>query len=92
MEIKLPAHLEQFVFQQVESGIFATPSDAVCQAVESWKSRESKLQSLREQIQIGEDQIDRGECIQIQPGKLSEFFESLKQEVFEQLQLERAAP
>ena len=63
MEISLPADLDQFVADQVEQGLFESPADVICEAVNVLKERERQLADLRAKLQEGADQLARGEGI-----------------------------
>lgn len=64
--ISLPPHLASFVHGQVESGNFKTESEVVQHALSLMQqqsmTREQRLEKLRAEIQIGVDQLDRGDC------------------------------
>ncbi|HRX81234.1 MAG TPA: type II toxin-antitoxin system ParD family antitoxin [Pirellulaceae bacterium] len=64
--ISIPSDLEQFVNDQVASGAYTNAEHVVREALERMrerdKSRETRIEELRQQIQIGIDQADRGEC------------------------------
>ncbi|MGE5608384.1 MAG: type II toxin-antitoxin system ParD family antitoxin [Bacillota bacterium] len=61
MTISLSPELQRFVEEQVRSGRFVTADAAVAEAVRQMKEREEKLASLRREIQIGLDELDRGQ-------------------------------
>lgn len=61
MTISLSPELQRFVEEQVRSGRFVTTDAAVAEAVRQMKEREEKLASLRREIQIGLDELDRGQ-------------------------------
>jgi antitoxin ParD1/3/4 len=64
--VSIPSDLEQFVNDQVAAGAYANAEHVVREALERMrerdKSRDSRIEELRQQIQIGIDQADRGEC------------------------------
>lgn len=57
----LTPDLQQFLDQQVAAGKFASSDAAVAEAVRQMKNREEKLAWLRREIQIGIDELERGE-------------------------------
>lgn len=61
MTISLSPELQRFVEEQVRSGRFVTADAAVAEAVRQMKEREEKLVSLRQQIQVGLDELDHGQ-------------------------------
>jgi antitoxin ParD1/3/4 len=71
MHISLTAELETRVKAKVESGLYNNASEVIREALrfmdthEDW-IHEVKLARLREQLQIGADQLDRGEGIVIE--------------------------
>ena len=77
MHVSLTTHLEEYVREKVESGLYNSNSEVVREALrlmgERDRLREIRLEELRKEIQIGIDQADRGELI---PG--DEVFRQLK--------------
>jgi antitoxin ParD1/3/4 len=61
MTIRLTPHLEEFVDEQVRAGKFASADEAVAAAVNQMREREEKIAWLRREIQLGVDQLERGE-------------------------------
>jgi antitoxin ParD1/3/4 len=65
MNVSLTPELEQFVHQKVTSGLYLSASEVVREALRLLEERDrqsaTKLEHLRNQIQIGLDQADRGE-------------------------------
>ena len=59
IDVSIPAEFEPFVQSAVESGEFGSPADVVAEALRLLKKRGQ----LRKEIQIGLDQLDRGEAI-----------------------------
>lgn len=61
----LTEHFERFIDDSVASGDYADPSEVVRDALRLLEQRrredELKLQRLREAVQVGLDQLDRGE-------------------------------
>gem|GEM_PF-657372 len=55
------SHLEQFVTRIVAGGRFHSEEDVVAEALRLLEVRERKLEALRKDIQVGIDQLDRGE-------------------------------
>ncbi|MDN3638766.1 type II toxin-antitoxin system ParD family antitoxin [Simiduia curdlanivorans] len=70
MHISLTAELESRVKAKVETGLYNNASEVIREALrfmethEDW-IREVKLARLREQLQVGADQLNRGEGINI---------------------------
>lgn len=61
MTITLSPELESFIKRQLDSGAYASASEVVSNALKLLEERERQLQLLREEIQEGIDQLDRGE-------------------------------
>lgn len=62
MTIRLQAESEKFIAEQVRAGKFASEEEAISAAVDQMREREEKLAWLRRELQIGVDQIERGDC------------------------------
>ena len=67
MEITLSPQEEKFVAEQIESGAFRTAEDLVKHALETFMVQETFINAnaakLRAEIQIGIEQIERGETV-----------------------------
>jgi antitoxin ParD1/3/4 len=61
MNVSLTPELERFVTQKVESGLYATGSAVICEALRLLQERERSIEELRKQIGLGIEQADRGE-------------------------------
>ncbi|NCP03647.1 MAG: type II toxin-antitoxin system ParD family antitoxin [Deltaproteobacteria bacterium] len=84
MHISLSPELESRVKSKVESGLYNNASEVIREALrfmdthEEW-IHEIKLAHLREQLQIGIDQLDRGQGITIESRKgLDRLFEVVR--------------
>ena len=71
MYVSLTAELESRLRAKVSSGLYSNASEVICEALrfmdehENWV-HEVKLVSLRKQLKVGTDQLDRGEGIAIE--------------------------
>jgi antitoxin ParD1/3/4 len=67
LNISLTRELEEFISSHVQSGRYQSASEVVRQGLrllqEQETTREAQLERLRNQIQIGLDQADRGELL-----------------------------
>lgn len=67
MNVSLTPELERRIAEKVESGLYTTASEVVREALrllfEADEAREQRLARLRADIQLGLDQLDRGEGI-----------------------------
>jgi antitoxin ParD1/3/4 len=68
MNVSLTPELEKYIQKQVASERYQTASEVVRQAIRMMQQGEAyekaKLEALRQDIQIGLDQLDRGEYIE----------------------------
>ncbi|MGH2534564.1 MAG: type II toxin-antitoxin system ParD family antitoxin [Thermomicrobiales bacterium] len=62
MTVTLAPHLEALVWQKVEAGPYRTADEVIQEALEALEERE-QLQQLRAKLQVGIDQLDRGEGV-----------------------------
>ena len=89
MDVNLPPDLHQYLSDQVSRGVFPSIDDAVTQAVVVLREQESELElrraELLRKIDVGIEQLDRGECVVVPREKLGEFFEEIKREGREEL-------
>ena len=69
MNISLTPELEKFIQNKVDSKMYQTASEVVREALrllaDHDQTRQAKLEALRRDIQVGLDQLDRGEFIEI---------------------------
>ncbi len=63
LHISLPESLREFALERVEKGAFSNPSDYVRALIRADRERQQKLELLRRDIQVGIDELDRGEGI-----------------------------
>jgi putative addiction module CopG family antidote len=74
MEIQLTGSQEAFISRNVESGRFASPDDAVREAVDLLARHESELQRLRGFVQEGIADLDSAEYEEFADENLHELF------------------
>ena len=84
MNVSLTPELEAFVEQAVQSGRYASASEAVREGLRLLEEREAKLLNLRREIQKGIDSGVAGEWNQ-------EMMEDIKRRGRERLAAQRAA-
>ena len=67
MEVSLTPEMERWVTERVKAGEFESESAAVCAGLLLLQKREAeartKLDALRRDVQVGLDQLDRGEAV-----------------------------
>lgn len=61
LSISLPEPMRQFVEQSVKDGSYSTTSEYIRALIRAEQEKREKLESLRRDIQIGVDEIERGE-------------------------------
>jgi antitoxin ParD1/3/4 len=65
MNVSLTPELEALVHEQVQSGQYSSASEVIRDALRMFNQRQrdrlAKLEDLRREIQIGIDQVERGE-------------------------------
>jgi antitoxin ParD1/3/4 len=81
MDVLLTPELEQFVVEQVKSGIYHSPSEVIVESLRLLREYEQlnkiKRDQLRHDVQMAVDQIQRGE------GQLYYSAEELADEIIE---------
>lgn len=81
MNITLPPGLEEFVQEQVASGLYVSSSEVHCEALRLLKLRvdqAERLSSLRAAVHEGALQADRGEARACTPGDIVELAKARK--------------
>ncbi len=67
--VQLPDDLDAFVREQVEAGSYASPDEVILAGVRRFKAQAERDAERRarffEAVQVGLDQIDRGEVIEV---------------------------
>ena len=82
MNVSLTPHLEEYVKEKVKSGLYNSSSEVVREALrlmgERDRLRDIRLDELRKDIQIGIDQIERGESTEYTTETLHELFDDIR--------------
>lgn len=80
MNVSLTPELEEFVAIKVKTGLYNSASEVVREGLrlihEQDQLRAIKLEELRKEIQVGIDQLDRGEGVEYQSA--TELVEDIK--------------
>jgi putative addiction module CopG family antidote len=76
----LPSDLSQFVKGEVASGQFASEEQVVIEGVRLLQAHKKKLEQLRADIRLAEEQFERGEYTEYDLESLREFFDEVKRE------------
>ena len=75
----IPTEFQPFVSDAVASGRYRSEEDLISAALRLLEDRERKLAALREDLQVGLDQLDRGETIDLSDSEARRaFFEEIK--------------
>jgi len=74
--------LRQLVQEELATGEFASEDELLLQAVRLLADRNRRRQELRRELQVGRDQLDRGEGIELDSDEaLGVFFDEIEAEV-----------
>lgn len=79
MPVQLPADVEASIRQKVESGHFPDAGEVVREAMRLLDEQERQFNELRAKLQVGLDELDRGEGVEWTPALM----EQLRQEADE---------
>ena len=74
----IPSDLEHFVQQQVATGQYQSQDEVVVAGLQILREVKCRQAKLREQVQVGIDQLDRGEGIQLNQDELRAFFDDIQ--------------
>jgi len=75
----LPPDLEQFVHDQLATGKYQSATDVLCDGVRLLRDREVRLESLRNEIDRGITQLDRGEFVELDlEAAMQDFFDDVE--------------
>ncbi|HET6883463.1 MAG TPA: type II toxin-antitoxin system ParD family antitoxin [Pirellulales bacterium] len=79
MTTLIPAEFQPFVADAVASGKYRSEQELLAAALGLLKERERKLDALRNDLQIGIDELDRGDSILLDDtASQQEFFDAIK--------------
>lgn len=76
-DLSLSPDCQSFIEQQVASGVFRDPSDAIEAGVDLLRKRQALLDRLAESRR----QLDNGEYVEFDEEGLRQYFEGLKQRI-----------
>ena len=79
MQIVLTSGVEQLLRNQLATGRYHSENEVLLEAVQLLTARDRRLEELRSQVQIGRDQIDRGEYTEFDEAGMQQFFEGLQE-------------
>lgn len=78
MEIHLDEKTEALIQERIDQGQFPDAAEVIREAVRQLDEREHRLLELRNALQKGIDQIDRGEFVDWTPQQADEIFARAK--------------
>ena len=76
---------QKLIDEMVKSGLFDSPDQVVDTALRLLDERNKQLEALRKDVQVGIDQLDRGEYTEYTGENLHELFDAIKQRGRERL-------
>lgn len=76
MNVSLTPELEEFVNEQIKSGQYKSASEVVREGLRLVQLRGEKIAALRQEIQIGLDDIERGDYVEYT--SVEELFEDIE--------------
>jgi antitoxin ParD1/3/4 len=78
MTTAIPIELEQFVQQQLATGEYQSVDEVVCAGLKVLQEIKRRQEDFRKEVQIGIDQLDRGEGIELDSSDLRRFFDEIQ--------------
>jgi antitoxin ParD1/3/4 len=81
-QISLSPEIEQIVKDKLATGSYLSDNEIVNEDVRLLPVCGRRLDELRRQVQIGRDQLDRGEYAEFDEAGLEQFFDELKKRGF----------
>lgn len=71
MHINLSAEIENYLQSKVNTGFYSNTTEVIRDAIRRMRAEDEKLETLRAAIQIGDEQLQRGEGIAYTPELLN---------------------
>lgn len=75
MHINLSPEMEKYLQTKVGTGFYSNTSEVVRDAIRRMWAEDEKLQALRVAVQVGDEQIERGEGVAYTPERLDQITE-----------------
>ena len=92
MEVTLTPDLEELIHEAVESGRYPSPGEVIRDALRLFRQQsrplDQELDALRQEIQIGITELDRGEYVEYDDESLSQLVEDIEARGLERLRSE----
>ncbi len=86
MSHSFPPELQQLVSDQLATGDYSSEDEVLLAGVRLLADRTRQREELRRELQIGRDQLDRGEYTEYDEHTLRERFDQLKQRVQDRIE------
>ena len=80
MSVEIPLNYQAFVKTVIDHGQFQTEEQVVGEALRLLAERNRRVEEFRREVQVGLDQLERGEYTEYDDESLKEFFEQIKAE------------
>ncbi len=80
MTVEIPPEYQQIVADAISRGEFKTEGEMVAEALRVLEERRQTTEYLRGEMQVGLDELDRGEYEEFDEHSLKEFFDRVKAE------------
>ena len=84
MNLSLPPELERYIAEKVESGEYLSPDEVLVHGLSLLRERDEinrlRLEALRKEVDVGLEQLDRGEYTTHNEASLTELAEQIKTE------------
>ncbi|MDN5939900.1 MAG: type II toxin-antitoxin system ParD family antitoxin [Salinisphaera sp.] len=61
--VNLSSHFEHFVERQLATGRYSSVSEVIRESLRLMEDREAQLSALRAELDVGIEQLDRGEAV-----------------------------
>ena len=74
----IPSDLEQFVQQQLATGEYRSQDEVVAAGLQVLRELKRRQAEFRRDVQVGVDELDRGEGIKIAANELRAFFDDVQ--------------
>jgi antitoxin ParD1/3/4 len=78
MNVSLPENLRKYVETKVREGGYGSASEFIRELIRAAKSQETKEAELRSLVELGLEQLRRGESVDLSETELPKFFEAMK--------------
>ena len=92
MTMTIPPEFEPFVKQQLAQGEYQSIEDMVGDGLRILQELKRRQEEFRREVQLGVDQLDRGEGISLDREELRRFFDDLQQRGQARFEANRSGP